>query len=92
MTQIHHVVIHSCWMKRATVTLPGDLEEALESYVRRQEVAPTLTALMQTALREYLARRGSALPQKALRTTPAKRGSGKRDVSRRRDSYFADHA
>jgi hypothetical protein len=52
--------------------------------------APTLTALMRTALREYLARRGSASPPKALRITPAKKGSGKRDVSHRHDSYFAD--
>jgi hypothetical protein len=78
-------------MRRATVTIPGDLEEALDSYVRRQEVTPTLTALMQTALREYLARRGSASPQRTLRITPAKRGSGKPDVSRRHDRYFAEN-
>jgi hypothetical protein len=39
-------------MKRATITIGGDLEKALHSYTSRQEVAPTFTALVQAALRE----------------------------------------
>jgi hypothetical protein len=76
-------------MKRATVTIKDELETVLESYVRSQEVPPTLTALVQTALGEYLARRGAAAPLKPLRITPATKGSGKSDVSRRHDRYFA---
>jgi hypothetical protein len=32
-------------MKRATVTIGGDLEKALQSYTSRQEVVPGFTAL-----------------------------------------------
>ena len=79
-------------MKRATITIGGDLEKALQSYTRRQEVAPSFTALVQAALREYLARRGAAGPAHPLRITPAKKGSGKSDVSGRHDRYFAADA
>jgi len=79
-------------MRRATITIGGDLEKALDSYTRGQEVAPTFTSLVQAALREYLARRGAAAPAHPLRITPAKKGSGKSDVSRRHDRYFAADA
>lgn len=45
-------------MRRATVTIPEELEGALESYRRDLEFPPSLAALMQAALREYLHRRG----------------------------------
>jgi hypothetical protein len=45
-------------MERATVTIPDDLEKAMDSYVRAQEAPPPLTAVVQAALREYLAERG----------------------------------
>lgn len=45
-------------MRRATITLPDELEEALEAYRRDQEVPPALTAVAQVAIREYLAGRG----------------------------------
>ena len=79
-------------MRRATITIGGDLEEALQWYTSRQEVVPSLTALMQAALREYLARRGAVAPAHRLRITPAKKGSGKSDVSRRHVEYFAADA
>lgn len=79
-------------MRRATITVDGDLEKALDAYVDRQEVSPTFTALVQAALREYLARRGAAPPARGLRITPAKRGSGRTDVSQRHDDYFAADA
>ena len=41
-------------MKRATVTLPDDLAEAVEMYTQAQDVPPALTAVVQAALREYL--------------------------------------
>ncbi len=78
-------------MKRATVTIDDSLETALESYVRKQEVPPSFTGLVQTALREYLSRRGAAPPPGPLRITPARKGSGRRDVSRHHDRYFAGH-
>jgi hypothetical protein len=79
-------------MKRATITIGGDLEKALQSYISRQEVAPTFTALVQAALREYLARRGAAAPAHPLRITPAAKGSGKSDISQEHDRYFAADA
>jgi hypothetical protein len=79
-------------MKRATITIGGDLEKALQSYTSRQEVAPTFTALVQAALREYLARRGAAAPAHPLRITPAAKGSGKSDISQDHDRYFAADA
>lgn len=45
-------------MKRASMTIPDDLERALEEYRRDAEVPPALAAVMQAALREYLADRG----------------------------------
>jgi hypothetical protein len=79
-------------MKRATITITGDLEEALQSYTSRLEAAPTFTGLVQAALREYLARRGAAAPARPLRITPASKGGGKSDISQRHDQYFAADA
>jgi hypothetical protein len=79
-------------MKRATITVTGDLEKALQSYTTQQEVAPSFTALVQAALREYLARRGAIAPARPLRITAATRGSGKSDISQRHDDYFAADA
>jgi hypothetical protein len=76
-------------MKRSTITLPDDLAVGIQAYADRQELAPTLTALVQAALREYLARRGAYSPRKTLRITPARKGSGKRDVSQHHDQYLA---
>jgi len=45
-------------MTRATVTIPDDLAKAVDSYVQAQEAPPPLTAVVQAALREYLAERG----------------------------------
>ena len=41
-------------MKRATITIPDDLEHELENFLARQETPPSLTNIMQTALRSYL--------------------------------------
>jgi hypothetical protein len=77
-------------VKRATITIGDDLEAALSAYISRQEVPPALTSVVQTALREYLGRRGFSPPAKPLRITPARKGSGKSDISLRHDHYFAN--
>jgi hypothetical protein len=77
-------------MRRATVTITDDLEASLDAYNRQQDVSPALTAVLQAALREYLARRGFRAAPKALRITPARKGSGTRDVSVRHDRYLAE--
>jgi hypothetical protein len=76
-------------MKRATVTIPDDLADAVDRYVRAQEAPPALTAVVQTALRVYLTERGYLRAAKPLRIHPAPRGSGRRDVSRAHDRYLA---
>ncbi len=50
-------------MRRATVTIPDELEKALDSYRRDLEFPPSLAAVMQTALEEYLRGRGYSVRQ-----------------------------
>jgi len=78
-------------MKRATVTIPDELEKAVDSYVRSQEAPPPLTAIIQAALREHLEYRGYLRRTgRFLRIMPARKGSGRSDVSGEHDRYFAN--
>ena len=81
-------------MKRATITLPDELEEALEAYRRSQDLPLPLTALTQAALREYLTRRGflASTVGRPFVITPVEKGSGENDVSANHDRYFAEAA
>jgi len=72
------------------MTLPDDLAEAVDKYVKAQEAPPALTSVVQAALREYLRDRGFLRPYRPLKITPADRGSGRRDVSENHDRYFAE--
>ena len=79
-------------MKRATVTLPDDLERALEAYRRSQGVPLHLTALTQAALREYLTKRGflASSAERPFVITPVEKGSGTNDVSANHDRCLAE--
>ncbi len=77
-------------MKRATITIPDDLEKAVNLYVRAQDAPPPLTAVVQAALRHYLSERGYFNGGKPLLIRPAARGSGHRDVSEAHDRYLAE--
>ncbi len=77
-------------MKRATMTLPDDLAEAVDRYLKAQEAPPALTTVVQAALREYLRERGFLRQYRPLQITPAARGSGLSDVSVNHDRYFAE--
>ncbi len=77
-------------MRRATITISTELEAALDAYMKQQDAPPALTALVQAALREYLAHRGLAPPAAALKITPARKGSGKTDISVHHDRDFAE--
>ena len=81
-------------MKRATITLPDELEHALEEYLGSQDVPLPLTAVAQAALRECLAKRGfiSSSPARPFGITPAREGSGTREVSSEHDRYVAEAA
>jgi len=76
-------------MKRATITLPDDLEQALERFADEQAIPVPLTAVVQAAVREYLVERGYLPSTSALRIRPAKRGSGQDDVSVSHDPYLS---
>jgi hypothetical protein len=58
-------------MRRATVTIPEDLERALESYNRDLEFSPSLAALVQAALREYLQQRGYVVREGGTGSRPS---------------------
>jgi hypothetical protein len=75
-------------MKRATVTLPDDLAEAVDEYLQGQEAPPAFTTVVQAALREYLRERGFLRPYRALKIEPVGR-SGRSDVSVNHDAYLA---
>ena len=75
-------------MKRATMTLPDDLAKAVEEYRQAQENPPTLTKVVQAALREYLTGRGFIRSYRPLKLTPLGR-SGRSDVSVNHDLYLA---
>lgn len=76
-------------MKRATMTIPDDLAEAVENYQQAQEAPPSLTTVVQAALRQYLADRGFLRGRGAFTITPARKGSGWRDVSQEHDRHLA---
>jgi pantothenate kinase-related protein Tda10 len=76
-------------MKRAAVSIADDLAKAVESYVRAQDAPPQLAAVVQAALRQYVAERGYLPARKPLCINPAPQGSGRSDVSQAHDRYLA---
>jgi hypothetical protein len=76
-------------MKRATITLPDDLEQALKRFIDEQDIPVQLTAVVQVAVREHLGERGYLPSASKLRIRPAERGSGKADVSASHDRYLS---
>ena len=81
-------------MKRATITIPDDLELELEDFLAKQETPPSLTNIMQTALRSYLQQRkwnerGYRPPDTPLAIPTAKTSSGKNNIAKDHDRYFS---
>ena len=70
------------------MTLPDDIAKAVEDYLSAQEASPSLTTVVQAALRQYLGERGFLPVRRTLRITPAGR-SGRRDVSQEHDAHLA---
>jgi hypothetical protein len=83
-------------MKRATITLPDDLEAEIDAYLAFQETPPSLTVLVQAALRRYLEERRLTdrefrPPAGDLEITATEAGGGRPyDVSLHHDSYVAE--
>lgn len=81
-------------MKRATITIPDELEAELDAYLAEQEPRPSLTGVTQTALRAYLddykwKQRGYRLPKYCLQIAVAKKGSGRKNISENHDKYHS---
>lgn len=77
-------------MKRATVTIPGDIAPALEAYIADQRPTPPLTAVVHDALAAFLAERGYLpIAPRHLKLTPVRRGSGSRSTSIDHDAVLS---
>lgn len=74
-------------MKRATITFPDDLAEAVDLYLKTQETPPAMTSVVQAALREFLQERGFLRVYKPLKLRPLG-NSGRSDVSKNHDLYL----
>ena len=82
-------------MKRSTISLPDDLEAKVVEFLAQQEPEPSLTSLVQAALRRYLdemewSRRRFTLPTQPLEVTPAVPGSGHADSSEQHDRALTE--
>ena len=85
-------------MKRATITLPDELNERLNAYLEAQLVQPSLTKVMQTALKKFLdaqmqtelVKRGYKSPTGFPNFPIFEQWSGKSDLSINHDRYFAE--
>jgi Arc/MetJ-type ribon-helix-helix transcriptional regulator len=82
-------------MKRATITIPDDLEHQLDAWLQNQEARPSLTAVVQIALRKFLeAQQLEAMqyvhPSRPFSITVAKVGSGTTDTSTEHDRHLAN--
>ena len=80
-------------MKRATITIPDDLEQELNAYLAEQDAPPSLTSIVEAALRVYLEERkwkarGYHAVAKNLNIPVAESGSGQRDISVDHDKYL----
>jgi hypothetical protein len=81
-------------MKRATITIPDDLEQQLNAWLQAQEARPSLTAVVQTALKRFLeAQQLEAMqyapPSRPFSVTTARVGSGATDISTEHDRHIA---
>jgi hypothetical protein len=81
-------------MSQATITIPAELRDELEAYARRQNEPPELSAVVRTALLEFLARHEERAVHeyRPFRITPIeeKDDLGESDVSVNHDKYFAE--
>lgn len=82
-------------MRRATITLPDELEAELEDWLATQPTPPSLTGILQTALRTFLREKKLEALQYRPRTrplsvTPSPHGSGHQDTSIHHDAVLTE--
>ncbi len=80
-------------MRRATITIPDDLNHELEEFFASQEAPLSLTNVVQTALRNYIAQRkwierGYKPPSGVFNPPVSSKGSGKRTISAEHDIHL----
>jgi hypothetical protein len=76
-------------MRRTSITLPDDLDAALQAFIDGQSAPPSVTTIVQEAVRAYLAERGYPTAPRRLHVTPSPTGSGLTDVSIEHDRELA---
>ncbi|MBL8290247.1 MAG: hypothetical protein JNN08_00350 [Bryobacterales bacterium] len=76
-------------MRRATITIGDEISAQLDSWIRQQDAAPSLTAVVQAALKEFLAQRGFAAPPRKLQIERSGAGTHLVRPRRNRFSYSA---
>ncbi len=81
-------------MKRATITIPDDLESRIKEYARSQEDNTSLSAVVRAALEEYLDNHERSSASWLLSFTPIeeKDDAGEPDVGVNHDTYRGDDA
>jgi hypothetical protein len=75
--------------RRATVAIGDQLQAELDSWLRQQDAQPSLTTVVQAALKEFLALHGLGTLPRKLHITPSKTGSGSPDGSIAHDLFLA---
>jgi hypothetical protein len=77
-------------MRRVTVTIPDDLERALVEFQESQPVPPTITAIAQAALRQFLAQRTIQPARRPLHFTAIDSDEGPQDLSVNHDEIVVE--
>ena len=79
-------------MQSLKITLPDAIANALNAYIGDQEFPLPATAIVETALKEFLSERGYLHPpqQRSLRLAPAPKGSGSQDTSVNHDKILSE--
>jgi len=81
-------------MKRVTIEIDDELDEALAAYARARSMGDDLNAAAEAVLRDHLLNHRYLIPGRGLRLPrriiPLHRDTGPTDVSINHDKYFAD--
>ena len=75
-------------MMRTTIAIDDEVADALQRYRSHRDVEVSVNAVVQAALKDFLAARGYLPGKKRLRITPAEKGSGYTDRLGARDEAW----
>jgi hypothetical protein len=82
-------------MRRATVTIPDELDKELQDWLATQAAPPSLAKVLQAALRVFLREKKLEAVEYHAAAAPfaissSRSGSGHRDVSVEHDAHIAE--